>query len=271
MKKSIIFPLLCLAIGLYLSGCSNKHDNVAPTVVNTFVIVPGAWQAPYAWQTVKAQLEAKGQKVVVVQLPAHGADLTPPQNVTMDVYRDKVISVIDSLNTNVILVGHSLAGMVISEVAEKIPAKISKMVYIAGYLPQSGQTLLDLAGTDTTSLLAQSLMPSADGLTLDVIRANITNIFIQDGTPDIQALLVANYRVEPAIPFTNKVILTAANFGSVNKYYIHTIQDHAVTFKLQNRMLAASPISHVYQLNTSHSPFLSKPDSVTILLMQIAK
>jgi hypothetical protein len=102
---------------------------------------------------------------------------------------------------------------------------------------------------------------------LSVVYDQIINSFIEDGTENEQSLLLANYRVEPAIPLTNAVTLTAANYGSVAKVYIKTLMDHAVTPTLQNRMLAATPgFSKVYQLNTSHCPFLVKPDSVAILL-----
>jgi pimeloyl-ACP methyl ester carboxylesterase len=268
MKKLIVIFMLAASFAV-LQSCS-KNNNI-PNPARTYVIVPGAWQAPYAWQYVKADLEQSGNKVIVVQLPGHGTDQTPPQNLTIDVYRDAVVTAINNVNGKVILVGHSLAGVIISEVAEKVPAKIEKLVYIGAYIPSSGQSLLDLANTDTTSLLGQSIRPSADMLTLDVVHDQITNIFIQDGTPSIQNLVLTNYRVEPAIPFTNKVTLTAANYGSVQKFYIKTLQDHAITPTLQKRMLATSGITAIYQLNTSHSPFLSKPDSVAALLTIIAK
>lgn len=234
--------------------------------------MPGAWSAPYAWANVKASLEKSGNTVIVVQLPGHGSDQTAPQNLTMDVYRDSVISAMNTVSGKVILVGHSLGGVVISEVAEKVPAKIEKLVYVAAFVPLSGQSLFDLAMTDTASVLGKNLRPSADQLTFDVVHEQITNGFIQDGTADEKNLVLANYKAEPAIPLTNKVTLTAANYGSVSKVYIKTLTDQAVTPDLQKRMLAATPeFSATYQLNTSHSPFLVKPDSVAIILTRIAR
>lgn len=269
MKTKLIAALLAVSVMLGFMSCS-KDNNDTPVSVKTYVIVPGAWSAPYAWQTVKNLLIAQGQKVVVVQLPGHGGDKTDFTTITLDKYRDRVVTVIDSLNTKVILVGHSMAGMVISEVAEKVPSKIEKMIYIAAYLPKSGQSLTDLAYTDTTSLLAQNLIMINGGLSLDVPHDKIPDIFIQDGTDAIKTLVLNNYTVEPGIPFGNPAILTSANWGSVDKYYIHTILDHAVTLKLQNRMVAAAGLTKIYNINSSHSPFLAKPDSLTILLQAIA-
>jgi pimeloyl-ACP methyl ester carboxylesterase len=267
-----ILMLLCAAIfTVMLSSCSKK-DEVKPIAKN-YVLVHGAWQAPYVWDAVKTSLVNKGYNVTVVELPGHGSDQTAPSTLTLNVYRDKVIDAISKINGKVILVGHSLGGIIISAVAEQVPAKIDKLVYIAAYLPTSGQSLLALANTDADSQLGVKgiLIPSADGSTIDVKHDQIVNVFIQDGSTQVQSLVLQNYRTEPLIPFTNPVTLTAANFGSVEKVYIKTLQDHVVSPSLQNRMITAAGVKTVYQLNTSHSPFLSKPDSVAILLTKIGQ
>lgn len=82
--------------------------------------------------------------------------------------------------------------------------------------------------------------------------------------------MLANFRVEPAIPFGNPITLTDANFGKVDKYYIHTLQDHAIGIDLQNRIADAAHITKVFSLNTGHSPFLIQPDEVTKILFSIA-
>jgi pimeloyl-ACP methyl ester carboxylesterase len=270
MKKIVLALTLAVLSAVVLAACSKKNDGATPTS-KTFVLVHGAWQAPYVWDNVKATLQKQGAQVITVELPGHGADQTPPQNLTLDVYRDKVIDALNNVNGKVILVGHSLGGMVISAVAEKAPSKIEKLVYIAAYMPVSGQSLKDLAQTDKDSQLSTALMPSADQLTFGVAQAQIVNIFIQDGSDAVKNLVLQNYRPEPAIPFTNPVSLTTANYGAIPKVYIKTLQDHAVSPALQTSMISANGVTTVYKLNTSHSPFLSKPDSVSILLNQIAQ
>jgi pimeloyl-ACP methyl ester carboxylesterase len=270
MKKTILFLLLVTFTTVVFSSCSKRSD-VVTAPPKTFVLVHGAWQAPYVWNAVKVSLEKQGVQVITVELPGHGADQTAPQTLSINVYRDKVIDAINKVNGKVILVGHSMAGMVISAVAEKEPSKIEKLVYIGAFLPVSGQSLQDLAQTDTETQLNNALVPSSDHLTLGLVQNQIVNIFIQDGSDSVKNAVLQNYRPEPAVPFTNKVTLTAANFGSVAKVYIRTMQDHAVSPSLQARMISAGGIKTVYELNTSHSPFLSKPDSVTILLKQISQ
>lgn len=268
MKKTI-FSLLTAAIAISTFASCNKNDNNSIANPKTFVLVHGAWQAPYVWDAVRNDLVTAGNKVIVVELPGHGNDMTPTHTLSIDAYRDKVIEAISKADEKVILVGHSMGGMVVTAVAEKVPERISKLIYIGAFLPASGQTLADLAMSDSGSKLGPLLTQSADKLTLDVQRDSLTYLFINDGTPADKQKVLDNYRAEPAIPFDNKVALTTANFGAVEKVYIKTLQDIVISPALQDRMIAAAGIKTVYPVNTSHSPFLSQPKTVSELLLKI--
>jgi len=265
MKKTVS-TLLSAAIAINSLASDSITD---ANKSQTFVLVHGAWQAPYVWDAVKAELTKKGNKVIVVELPGHGNDKTPTYTLSMDVYRDKVIEAISTENEKVILVGHSMGGMVVTSVAEKIPSKISKLVYIGAFVPVSGQALTDIA--DPESKLGPALIPSADKLTLDVKADDLTYLFINDGGKAAKQQVTDNYRAEPAIPFTGKVTITNENFGSVSKVYIKTLQDIVITPDLQDKMIAAAGIKTVLTVNTSHSPFLAQPQEVSKLLLSIAK
>jgi pimeloyl-ACP methyl ester carboxylesterase len=266
MKKAVI-SLLSTAVAVSIaSGCVNNKTQPPP---QTYVLVHGAWQAPYAWDSVQADLSKNGNKVIVVELPGHGADTTAPHLLSIDVYRDKVIDAMSKTDSNVVLVGHSMGGMVITAVAEKIPGKIKKLVYIGAFLPASGQSLTALAYSDPESKLGPLLTPSADQLTLDVKRDSITYLFINDGSPAEKQRVLDNYRAEPAIPFTNKATLTKENFGTVDKAYIKTLQDIVISPGMQDRMIAAAGITAVYTVNTSHSPFLAQPHVLSDVLREV--
>jgi pimeloyl-ACP methyl ester carboxylesterase len=137
-----------------------------------------------------------------------------------------------------------MGGMVVTAVAEKIPSKISKLVYIGAFLPANGQALVDLANTDPDSKLGPLLIESADRLTLDVKADSLTYLFINDGNATVKQQVIDNYRAEPAIPFINKAVLTNENFAAVNKVYIKTLQDVVISPGLQDRMMAAAGIKN---------------------------
>ncbi|SEI53036.1 Pimeloyl-ACP methyl ester carboxylesterase [Dyadobacter sp. SG02] len=270
MKKSIS-SLLSAVLAVFACSSCAKSDEPTVAKSNTYVLVHGAWQAPYVWDAVRSDLENKGNQVIVVELPGHGNDQTPTHMLSLDVYTKKVVDAIAKVPGKVVLVGHSMGGMVITNAAEQVPAKISKLVYIGAFLPASGQNLGELATSDADSKLGQQLVESADHLTLDVKREMLASLFIGDGSQAAKDQVLAHYRPEPAIPFGNKVTLTAANFGAVDKAYIKTTQDVVISPGLQDRMIAAAGIKAVYPINTSHSPFLSQPHTVSDLLIKIAQ
>jgi pimeloyl-ACP methyl ester carboxylesterase len=237
----------------------------------TFVLVHGAWQGPWAWEKVKKNLESKGQKVVIVELPGHGNDATAAKSVSMNVYRDKVIDAINTVTGKVVLVGHSMGGMVITAVADKIPSKIEKLVYVGAFVPASGQSLMELSMTDKEALLGPAIRPADGGLTLDIVPDSIVDIFCKDASADVQKDLLSHYKKEPAIPFGDKVIIDAATFAGFDKYYIKTLNDKAVGPQLQDRMITAAGIKKVYPLKSGHCPFLSMPDEMTKVLLTIVK
>lgn len=268
--KKIIFALLAL-VGTTTMACKKSDEEPAQQKA-TVVLVHGAWQGPYTWVPVVERLQQKGYTVVNVELPAHGADQTPAAGLTMNSYRDKVLAAINAQSAaQVVLVGHSLGGAVISTVAEAAPTKVAKLIYVAGFLPADQQSVFGLAGQDTQSLLGPALSTSPDGTLAAVNRAQLVNIFCQDGTAAVQQQVLDNYRDEPAGPPAEKITLTAANYGRVPKYYVRTLQDHALSPVLQDLMLRATPVQKEYRLNSGHTPHLTNPDELTSILVEIAQ
>ncbi len=81
--------------------------------------------------------------VITFDLPGHGNDNTDISRVTFDSYVEKVKQEITKLNTSVILVGHSLAGYIVSKVAEDMPNSIEKLVFVSAMIPNNQKTVFD--------------------------------------------------------------------------------------------------------------------------------
>ncbi len=258
--------LLALTLCLTFSGCS-KDENESPS--KTFVLVHGAFQAPYAWESVKTKLEAAGQKVVIIELPGHGQDQADPRTISIKTYRDKVVNAITRISGPVILVGHSLGGAIITAVTDTIPKRVEKLVYVAGFVPGNAQSILDLTTMDPNSQFGPSLTFSPDGATASIANDKIASIFAHDGDHHVKQLLIENNRPEPIAPQADKVFLKNADFKNVPKYYVRTKQDHAITIDLQDKMINLAGIKNVYTIDSGHCPMLTQPDQVTALLLEI--
>jgi pimeloyl-ACP methyl ester carboxylesterase len=263
------FLMFFVTASLFLATSCDDHKSLAPSKP-TFVFVHGTFADESAWQLIKPKLERDGYNVVAFNLPAHGTDKTPIETANFDLYVNTVIQKINAIPGKVVLLGHSMGGMVVTQVAEQIPDKIEKLVYLCAFLPQNGQTLYELASSDTESLLGRSLHPEPDGITASLPPDVLVQVFAVDAPEEIQKE-VAKTRPEPLAVFAAKANLTNANFGKIPKYYIKTLKDEGVTPTLQQRMLDgyAGKIAKIFTMNTSHSPYWAKPDDLVTILKEI--
>jgi pimeloyl-ACP methyl ester carboxylesterase len=261
---------LILCLGVVLTSCSKDDDPTPVANHKTYVIVHGAWQAANSWKQVKLELEERGNKVITVELPGHGEDHTDPSGIHMDDYKAKVLAAIQAEPGKVVLVGHSLGGVVISITAEAIPSKIERLIYVTGFIPKDGQSLLELSSADKESVLAHHLEPK--GFLLDINdHSLIPKLFAEDATDEVKRELSDKYRADPILPFNDRVTLSNQAFGSVVKSYIRTSKDLAIGMNLQNQMIKDAKITDVHDIASSHSPQLSKPKELTDILISISK
>jgi pimeloyl-ACP methyl ester carboxylesterase len=235
------------------------------------VLVHGAWMGAWALDPVADQLREQGQKVSLVELPAHGQDQTPVSGATLDAYVDEVGQAVDAEGQPVVLVGHSMAGMVISQYAERAPQKVKLLLYLAAYLPADGQSLQDLAYTDADSHLGPALVVDAQNGTGAIPQDKLQDVFCADCGSTEMTGIQSNYRDEPLAPLGTPVQLSAAGWGSVPKAYVFTTGDHAVSYGLQQTMASKVALAGSETLDTSHSPFLSAPRDVTTALQRLIK
>ncbi len=119
--------LAAAVIGTTLAG---------PATAGTTIIVHGAFQDAKAWTAVADELRKSGEEVIGVDLPGRNGEGLDPHTLTLDSYRDAVLSAIGD-RTGVVLVGHSFGGFTISAVAEAAPEKVTRLIYVAAYVPVS--------------------------------------------------------------------------------------------------------------------------------------
>ncbi|MFI8165584.1 alpha/beta fold hydrolase [Streptomyces sp. NPDC086081] len=114
--------------------------------MSTFLLVHGAWHDGRCWERVVPLLTAAGHRVFTPSLTGYGdtAHLAGPE-VGLDTHVDDIVALIlDEGLTEVILVGHSYAGLVISSVANDVPDRIAQLVYLDAMVPEDGETAVDV-------------------------------------------------------------------------------------------------------------------------------
>ncbi len=235
-----------------------------------FVLVHGAWLGAWCWEAVTEELRNRGHNVAVPELAGHGSDTTPPSEITLDGYVQTVGKSVAAWNAPVTLIGHSMAGAVISQTAEIMPDKISRLVYVAAYLLRAGETILQASQQADDSLVSANMIVAPDQSTVSIRQEGLRDVFCADAPPEVAQKLVTKARPEPAAPFNTSLKISAGRWGAVPRAYIKTMQDRAVTLKLQTVMLERTPCDEVLSIDTSHTPFLSQPAELSQLIVHAA-
>jgi pimeloyl-ACP methyl ester carboxylesterase len=129
------------------------------------VLVHGAWQTAGTWDLVLPKLRAKGHSVAVPLLTGLENDrgqLSP--SIELSTHIDNVVTALDRGNlSDVVLVGHGYAGMIITGVAESAPSRVRRLVYVDGFVPSDGQSLIDFLPGGIAQKLRTQANNTGDG------------------------------------------------------------------------------------------------------------
>ena len=223
-------------------------------------------------------------------LAAFTAERSPAVGVTQEERTQAVVALVKEAaalgDGRVVLVGHSAGGMTISAVAERVPNLLLAVVYLAGFLVPNGMTLLQMLQHETlSSALAPALFvgdPVAIGATRinagpadDAYRALLRAAFYGD-VPESEFAHAASqlHCDESNAGALTPSEITPGRFGTVPRHYIRCTQDRAIPLTGQDHMIAAvdgaiggKTITHT--LESSHSPFLSQPEALSKIFIDI--
>jgi len=133
--------------------------------VSTFVIVHGAWSGGWAWGAVARALRAAGHEAFTPTLTGLGerVHLASPE-IDLDTHIMDVVNVLrfEAL-ASVVLVGHSYGGMVITGVAERVPERIRRLVYLDAFVPRDGESVEAIVGPEMAGTVIEAGAAHGDG------------------------------------------------------------------------------------------------------------
>jgi len=234
-----------------------------------YILVHGAWEGAWSWDLTQPVLEKAGHKVTTVDLIGSPGNKSEIAQVTMEDYIETVTSAIKGLDHNIVLVGHSLAGAIISQVAERKPEKIDRLVYITAFLLENGDSIIEAMQRDPDGEFLPKLSFSDDQTYATADETTWRNIAFHDVREGriLDALPQVIGTKQATEPFMAKVAVSEERFGSVPKTYIRTGLDKMVSPKLQDEMLSNWNVDKVHTLQSGHFPTLSLPETLAELML----
>jgi pimeloyl-ACP methyl ester carboxylesterase len=225
----------------------------------TIHLVHGAWHGRWCWKQIVENLEPRRHRVVAKDLPGLGEDTTPAAEITLERYTQAVCDALVEEDEPVLLVGHSMGGIVISQAAERHPDRVKRLVYVSGYLLCDGQSMMQMVQEDEDLARLAGLLIS-DGTVCTFPEDKPREIFYNNCAVADADWASSMLVPQPVAPLLEPVHVTGERFGRIPRYYVQCLQDRALPLTLQNRMLAATPCENVVSIDTDHSPFLSTPE-----------
>ena len=256
--------------GLTIAGALLPLELAAAPRSREIVLVHGAQHGAWCWYKLLPRLVAAGHRVTAVDLPGHGRNHLPRAEQSRAAYVDSILSALAECAEPALLVGHDLAGMAISLAAEARPERVAELVYLAAFLPRSGDSVLSLLQRDRESLVPKRSVVSKDRSSILLRDDALHEVLYADCGEEDVALARLSLVAEPTQPYGAPVSLSAERFGTVAKSYIECTADRAVGPALQRAMAAAGSCRRIVSLPSGHAPFFSMPERLTAALLEIA-
>ena len=220
----------------------------------TFLICHGAWSAGWAWKKMRPLLRAAGHEVFNPTYTGLGerAHLSS-RSIALDTHIADIVNEIRWKDLqNVVLVGHSYGGMVITGVAEQVAQQIGAIVYLDAFVPESGKSASDLVGP--------GVLGAADPL--PPVPAEVFQVNAAD-----RAWVQGKLTPQPAATFTQKLTHAGAYDRIARKTYIRPLDFPAPFFDAACAPLRRNPGWRVHDIRgCGHDVMVDKPDELARLL-----
>jgi pimeloyl-ACP methyl ester carboxylesterase len=242
----------------------------------TFVLVHPAWFGGWCWSKVKPLLGAAGHTVYAPTLTGLGerAHLASP-GIGLSTHVDDIANVLTFEGLDeVILVGSSSAGAVIASVADRAPDRIGHVVYLDGFVPVDGQRLVDLIPPDRRPAMEQLVESEGDGWLLPRFAPPPWEQFLpqawQVTDPTDLAWALERLRPTPFGHFTESARLSLAEADRPRETYIRCRQWPNARYDEYATSAQSSQAWDSYELDTPHLPYITHPQELSAILLDIA-
>jgi pimeloyl-ACP methyl ester carboxylesterase len=252
MKRTLL--LLILLISISTLQFTFAQSSAKPV----YVIVHGAWGGSWAFKKADSLMTATGAVVYRPSLTGQGERVhLASLEIGLETHINDVVNMIlyEDLH-NVILIGHSYGGMVITGVADRVPERISKLVYLDAFVPEHGESVVSMQGA------------RADWVMKMASNGYLIPAWVKPGQAPPKDV------PHPLKTFTDTISLTNTKRLSLPTTYILTVAK-GVDASTDDFALQAERANKkgwpVVQLEADHNPQWSAVEALVQLLLKVGK
>ncbi|GEL19236.1 alpha/beta fold hydrolase [Pseudonocardia asaccharolytica] len=243
----------------------------------TFVLVHPAWLGGWSWRKLIPLLSAAGHRAYAPTLTGLGerAHLVHPE-VDLWTHVEDIVSTLAYEDLDqVVLVGNSSAGMVITGVANRAPERLARLVYLDAFVPDDGQCLLDLLPDDRRTGLEALVEREGDGWLLPRFSAapweEIASRAWHVTDPADLAWVLPRLRSTPFGHFTGTVRGGNPAAAQVPRTYIRCVRFPHPGFDRHAEIAMVTPGWGFRRLDCAHLPYITCPDELAGLLLGLVE
>lgn len=279
-SRGFLGVFLGIVCGVPLSGAgplvAPGPSETQPQAANkaTFVLVHPAWHGAWCWKKVIPLLRARGHDVHAPTLTGLGerAHLAHPM-VGLETHVQDVVNVLEYEDLrNVILVGHSNGGTLITAVADRVPDRLGHLVYLDAFVPEDGQATIDLITFPRQAWEARVrteghgwLIPSLQPVPWDEFVRDVWRVTDEAD----RRWMVARLGPTPFKTFTDPVRRRNPAAEKLPRTYIRCRQHPSAAFDRYAEMARRTAGWRYRELATAHEAFVTMPHELAGLLLEI--
>ena len=231
-----------------------------------FLLIHGAWHGGWVWNEISEILNYQGYSVSTPTLTGLGEKKhLLSSKITIDTFIEDVVNhiIFENLN-NIILVGHSFAGSVISGVADKLKDRIQKLIYFDAVILKDGQKPFDIAPKEIVKQRIELAKRFGNGISIPAPSADAFGVF------DIKKSLLLEEKLtpHPLSAFQSKLILKNEIGNGIPLSYIFCKKPVYKSLE-SSREVVRKMKWPIFELNAGHDAMLTHPEETLNLLMKI--
>ena len=240
--------------------------------MSTFVLVHGAWQSNGTWDLLVPLLEKRGHRAITPVLSGLGTDQSRlSRDITLTQHIEDVSVELSRCPERVILVGHSYAGMIISGVVEANATQVQRLVFLDAFIPEDGQSALDLLPPEIGSYFRNVARDHGDGWRLPGGEGQLDLWGLKPGEArDFVRARLCDFSLRC---FEERLYLPANRKASIPATYVASVAEEypARPFFAPFAVKARALGWDVAELKTGHDCHVEDPDAVAEILLSAAR